>query len=84
MSSSRTCLWKSSSCGLLRKKLVSLTVRSSSSRASSCLPSADQQAVIAVERVEMALLHPPLQAVLQKMRAAFVEVHAAFLVDEGL
>ena len=45
---------------------------------------ADEQAVIAVEGVELALLEASLQAVLQEMGAAFVEVHAALLVDEGL
>jgi hypothetical protein len=45
---------------------------------------ADQQAVIAVERIQVAFFKTPLQAVLQEMRAPVVEVHAAFLVDEGL
>src|ERR1041385_2103300 len=34
---------------------------------------ADEQAGVAVERVEMAFLEPPLQTILQKMRAAVVK-----------
>ncbi len=45
---------------------------------------ADQQPVVAVEGVDMALAHAALHAVMQKMRAAIVEMHAALLVDEGL
>ena len=45
---------------------------------------ADQQAVVAVERIELAFLQAALQTVFQKMGAAFIEVHAAFLVDQGL
>ena len=79
------CLWKRSSCALLRKKLVSLTVRFSSSCASSLLAFvADQQAVIAVERIQLAFLQAALQTVLQEMGAAGVEVHAAFLIHERL
>ena len=76
---------KQSSCALLRKKLVSLTVRFSSSCDSSCFALlADQQAVVAVERIQLALFQPALQTVLQEVRAAVVEVHAALLVDERL
>src|SRR5229473_4518754 len=45
---------------------------------------ADQQTVVAVERIQVAFLESALQAVLKEMGAAFVEVHAALLVDEGL
>ena len=83
--SSRTSFWKSSSCGRLRKKLVSLTVRFSSSAVSSFLPfAAGQQPVVAVERIELAGLQAALQAIAQKMRAALVEIHAAFLINQRL
>src|SRR6202035_468455 len=45
---------------------------------------ADQQPVIGVERIGAALLQPPQQAILQKMRAARVEVHAALLIHQRL
>ena len=45
---------------------------------------ADQQAVVGIERIGVALLQPPQQAVLQKVRAAFVEVHAALLIHQRL
>ena len=45
---------------------------------------AGQQTVVAVKRVQAAGLQAPLQPVLQEVRAAFVEVHAAFLVNQGL
>jgi hypothetical protein len=45
---------------------------------------ADEQAIVAVERIQMALLQPLLQAVLQEGGAPFVEVHAALLVNERL
>ncbi len=45
---------------------------------------ADQQTVVAVERIEMTFFQAPLQTVLKKMGAPLVEVHAALLVDEHL
>ncbi len=45
---------------------------------------ADQQPVVAVEGIHAAFLETPQQPVLQKMRAALVEVHAALLVHERL
>src|SRR5262249_2896124 len=45
---------------------------------------ARQQPVIGVESIQTASLEPPLEPVLQKMRAPFVEIHAAFLVNQGL
>ena len=45
---------------------------------------ADQQTVVGIEGVDAALLQAAQQAVLKKVRAAFVEVHAALLVDERL
>ena len=69
----------------MRKKLVSLTVRFSSSAVSSCFAfAAGQQAVVAVKRVDLAGLQAPLQAVAQEMRAALVEIHAALLIDQRL
>ncbi len=45
---------------------------------------ADQQAIIGVERIDVAFFQPAQQAVLQEMRAPLVEMHAAFLINEGL
>ena len=45
---------------------------------------ADEQAIVAVEGVQAALAQAAEQAVLQEVGAAFVEMHAALLVDEGL
>jgi hypothetical protein len=45
---------------------------------------ADEQAVLAVERFQVALFQAALQAVLKEVSAARIEVHAALLVDEGL
>jgi hypothetical protein len=45
---------------------------------------ADQQPVVGIERVGAALLQPAQQPILEKVRAAFVEVHAALLVNERL
>src|SRR5581483_11044814 len=45
---------------------------------------ADQQPVVAVEGIHPALAQAPLQTVLQEMRAPGVEIHPAFLIDEGL
>src|SRR5579859_5676161 len=45
---------------------------------------AGEQAVVRVKRIELASLQAALQAVFQKMGAAFIEKHAAFLVNERL
>ncbi len=45
---------------------------------------ADQQAIVTVERIHLALFEAALQAVLQEVGTAFVEMHAAFLVHERL
>ena len=45
---------------------------------------ADQHPVIGVEGVDTALLQAAQQAVLKKVRAPLVEMHAAFLVNESL
>src|SRR5207244_3939289 len=45
---------------------------------------ADQQPVVAIEGVQLAFPQAAQQAVLQKMRAALIEMHAAFLVYERL
>src|ERR1700722_9581069 len=45
---------------------------------------ASQQTVVAIERVELTNLESALEAVFQEMRAALVEKHAAFLIDECL
>ena len=45
---------------------------------------AGEQPVVAVERVHLAGLEAALQAIAQKVRAAFVEIHAAFLIDQSL
>ena len=83
--SSSTLFCKRSSCGRLRKKLVSLTVRFSSSSGEFVLPfAAGQQTVVAVERIDLAGFEPALKAVFQEVRAALVEKHAAFLIDERL
>ena len=70
---------------MCRKKLVSLTVRFSSSLRQFLLALlADEQAVVGVEGIDAALLQAAQQPVLQEVRAALVEVHAALLVDQGL
>ena len=45
---------------------------------------AGQQAVVSVKRIELTDFEAALQTILQKMRAAFVKEHAAFLIDERL
>src|SRR6478735_2731554 len=45
---------------------------------------ADEEAVIGIEGIHTALLQPAQQPVLEVVSAAFVEVHAALLVDERL
>jgi len=45
---------------------------------------AREQSVVAVKRIELTNFEPALKAVLQKVRAALVEKHAALLVDERL
>ena len=45
---------------------------------------ADEQAIVAVERIQLALLQPALQTVLKEGSAPVVEMHAALLVDERL
>src|SRR6266403_1508508 len=45
---------------------------------------AGEQAVIRIESVELAGLQTALQAIFQEVRAALVEKHAAFLIDERL
>jgi len=45
---------------------------------------AGQQAVIAIEGIELARFQAALEAVLQKVGTALVKIHAAFLIDEGL
>ena len=45
---------------------------------------AGEQPVIAVERVQPALLQPAMKTVLKEMGAALIKIHAAFLVDQGL
>ena len=45
---------------------------------------AGEQTIVAVERIELASLEPALEAVFQEVRAALVEEHAAFLIDERL
>jgi hypothetical protein len=45
---------------------------------------ADQQAIVAVERIGLALLQAPQQTILQEVRAPLVEVHAAFLINQSL
>ena len=45
---------------------------------------ADQQPVIRVEGIDTAFPEPPQQSVLQEVRAAFVEVHAALLIHQRL
>src|ERR1700730_2792777 len=46
--------------------------------------SAGEQPVVGVERIELANLKATLQAVFEEMRAAFIEKHAAFLINESL
>src|SRR5690242_9610920 len=43
-----------------------------------------QQPVIAVKGIKPAELQPAMQAILQEVCAAFVEIHAAFLIDQAL
>src|SRR5262249_34371878 len=45
---------------------------------------AGEQTVIGVERIELDGFKPPLKAIFQEMRAAFIKKHAAFLIDERL
>src|SRR6185437_12065654 len=45
---------------------------------------AREQSVVAVKRIELTNFEPALKAVLQKVRAALVEKHAALLVNERL
>src|SRR5229473_2733614 len=45
---------------------------------------AGQQTIISVERVHLASFKPALQAIFQKVRAALIEEHATFLIDERL
>src|SRR6266568_340149 len=45
---------------------------------------AGKQAVIGVEGVELAGLEAALKAILQEVRAALIEKHAAFLIDKSL
>src|SRR6266436_990633 len=45
---------------------------------------AGEQAIIGVERLELAGLQTALQAIFQEMRAALVEKHATFLIDQRL
>src|SRR6267378_4330366 len=45
---------------------------------------AGQQAVISIEGVELADFQAALQAILQEVRAALIEKHAAFLIDQRL
>ena len=45
---------------------------------------ADQQAVVGVEGVHAALFKAAVQAVLEEVGAARIEIHATFLVDQGL
>ena len=45
---------------------------------------ADEQAIVAVERIDLPLFEPSLQAVFEEVRAALIEVHAALLVHQRL
>src|SRR5690349_1053374 len=45
---------------------------------------AREQAVVAIERIELTGFQPALEAVLQKVRTPLVKKHSAFLIDEGL
>src|SRR5882762_9861659 len=45
---------------------------------------ARKQAIVRVKRIKLANLQAALQAVFQEMRTAFIEKHAAFLVDKRL
>ncbi len=45
---------------------------------------AGEQAVVRVERIELANLQAALQAVFEEMRAALIKKHAALLVDKRL
>ena len=45
---------------------------------------AGEQAIVAVEGIDLAGFEAALQAILEEVRAALVEEHAAFLVDERL
>src|SRR5215471_4168945 len=43
-----------------------------------------EKAIVAIKRIELAGLQTALETVFQEMRAAFVEEHAAFLINESL
>ena len=43
-----------------------------------------QQPVIAVKRINAGGLEPAVQTVLQEVHAAFIEEHAAFLINQSL
>ena len=45
---------------------------------------AGQQTVIGIERVELTNFEAALKAILEEMRAALIEKHAAFLIDKRL
>src|SRR5437879_2944687 len=45
---------------------------------------AGQQTIVGVEGIELTGLEAALQPILQEMRAALIEKHAAFLIDESL
>src|SRR5216684_6153711 len=45
---------------------------------------AGKQAVIGIERFELAGFQAALEAIFEEVRAAFIEEHAAFLVDQRL
>ena len=45
---------------------------------------AGQQAIVVVEGIDLAGFETALQTILEKVRAALVEEHAAFLIDERL
>ena len=83
--SSRTCFLEQVELRLVAKETGFVDGEVFEQRASSVFAfAAGQQPVVAVERIQPALLQAALQAVLQEMGAALVEEHAAFLVDERL
>ena len=43
-----------------------------------------EQAVIGIERVELASFQTALQTIFKEVRAAFIEEHSAFLIDQRL
>ena len=49
-----------------------------------CSSDLGEQAIVAVKGIELAGFEPALQAILEKVRAALIEEHAAFLVNERL